>query len=124
MSKRKRRYQIIKQLISGKDEEYNISVELDKQYERVVRIYAYGNPNYTQNNNLVFISPLKINNTEHFPENFDSALLYPIDHNDDFTKISEEAAGSRLEVTVKDQNVVATPYYFTILLILENGDGD
>lgn len=120
MAKRKKRYQIIKQLISAKDTEYNISVELDKQYERVTRIYAYGNPNYTQNNNLVFSSPLKINNTDHFPEDFDSALLFPIDHNDDFTKIDEEAAGSRLEVTLQDKGTVASPYYFSIVLVLEN----
>lgn len=122
MAKRKKRTQIIKQLISAANTEYDISVETDKQYKRVKKIYAYGDPNYTQNNNLVFASPLKINNVDILPENFDATLLYPINHNDDFTQINEEAGGSRLEVSVKDENTVSTPYYFTIVLILENDD--
>lgn len=119
-TKRKRRVQIVKQYISESDLDYEIDVELDHQYEKVKRIYAYADPNYTSNNNVVFTKGLKINNVEHFPDDFDGALLFPVDHNDEFTKIDEEAAGSRLQVTVKDTGTVSSAYYFTFVLILEN----
>lgn len=120
--KAKKRFQIIKQLISAQNTEYSISAETDKNYEHVTGICAYANPIYASNNNLVIASALKIDNEELFPADFDTALLFPIEDNKVFREIKANADGSKLEVTVKDKASVATPYYFYIVLTLESNE--
>lgn len=99
-----------------------ISAETDRKYQRVTGIWMFTNPLYSSNANLSFITPLKINNTELFPVDFDSALLFPVIHNDHFSQIDEEAGGSKLEVTLNDAD--NEDYYFTIVLRLENNVED
>jgi hypothetical protein len=70
----------------------------------------------------VITSALKIDNDELFPEDFDTALLFPIDDNKMFNDINVRADGSKLEVTVKDIAAVPTPYYFHIVLQLESNE--
>jgi len=118
----KKRFQVIKQYIAVKDTEYTISVETDKNYNRVAGIFMYSDPIYGNNVNVSFTSPLKIDNNEVFPKDFDSALLFPIEDNKVFTKISEKADGSKIEVIVKDSNSSFSAHYITIVLLLENDE--
>lgn len=123
MQRKRIRYQVIKTLISDIDTPYTIDVELDKQYERAKRISMFTDPAYANNRNLEFIAPLNINNVELFPEKFDSALLFPLNHNEHFTEIDEEAKASRLRVQVIDKNTAMPAegaYYLTIVVQLEN----
>ncbi|MPM07442.1 hypothetical protein SDC9_53748 [bioreactor metagenome] len=117
-----KRFQVIKQLIAAKGTEYSISVETDKNYKRVTGICMYSDPVYSNNVNVLFTSPLKIDNREIFPENFDSALLFPVEDNKVFTKIDEKADGSKIEVSVIDNNNAFAAHYLTIVLQLENDD--
>ena len=115
---KKKRFQIIKKLIES-DADHSISVTLDKQYSKVTHLFAYANPTATSNINLTRTSPLRINHEEILPVNFDTALLFPTEHNTIFTKINADAANSTLEVTVKFEDYIEE-FNFTILCVLEN----
>ena len=115
---KKHRFQIIKKQITSTSA-HTITADLDKHYKKVTGIWMYADPIYADNTNLVLSSPLKINNVEHLPVDFDTALLFPIDHNSAFTEILEDAAGSQLEVSVTDSGY-SSDYYFTIIVKLEN----
>ena len=116
--KKDKRFQIIKTLINSTSE-ITISAETDKSYSKVTKISMYSNPIETSNVNLEMTQPLFINNKQVFPNEFDTALLFPKKNNDEFREIEAETNGSLLEVRVTDANYTSN-YYLTIILELEN----
>lgn len=118
-NKVQRFYQKKQFLISTQNVEVTIDFDTDIQWERVVGIIVYSNTDYTANVNLQFSKPLKINNREIFPEDFDTFFLQARDEFNRFTQIYETAKGSKVSGSIVDPAVVATPYYVTIQLELE-----
>jgi len=118
LKRKNRKFQIIKTEFSNLGADSNrVSVETDKQYKKVTGIFAYTDPDYNDNINVELDSPLKINNVEQFPENFDLGLLFPAESNKHFTAINEDAAGSLIEFDFATPDAAGT---LTIILILEN----
>ena len=117
--KAERYYQKKQFLISTQNVEVAIDFDTDKQWERVVGFFVYSSTAYASNVNLQFCKPLKINNREIYPEDFDTFFLQARLEYERFTRINEKADGSKVSGSILDPAVVAAPYYATIILVLE-----
>lgn len=106
--------------IPAANQEVVIDFDTPREWDRVVEVIIYGNTSYVNNRNLQFTHPLKINNTEFYPVDFDTYLLFPRKENERYRMVHEEARGSKVEGKIKDP--IATgfaPYDVTIKLVLE-----
>lgn len=112
------KYQIIKVKVSEKSQMIKFSADTDKKFKRVKGLFVS-----LPSNEALFESTLelKIADVEIFPEDFEVKLLTCGDQiapNDRFyTKLDEEALGSRLEGRFKDGGTSRT-YPFTALIYL------
>ena len=106
--------------IPAANQEVVIDFDTKKEWNRVVEVIIYGDTNYVNNRNCQFAQPLKINNTEFYPEHFDTYLLFPRKENERYRMVNEEANGSKVEGKVVDPSATGFEAYdLTIVLVLE-----
>ena len=106
--------------IPAADQEVVIDFDTSKNWERVVEVIIYGDTDYTQNRNCQFTQPFKINNTEFYPVDFDTYLLFPRKENERYRLVNEEANGSKVEGKIKDPSAAGfAAYDLSIILVLE-----
>ena len=101
-------------------QEVVIDFDTLREWDRVVEVIIYGDTNYLNNRNCQFTQPFKINNTEFYPVDFDTYLLFPRKENERYRMVNEEARGSKVEGKLVDPSPsVFMEYELTIVLVLE-----
>jgi len=106
--------------IAAANQEVVIDFDTLKEWEKVVEVIIYGDTNYVNNRNCQFTQPFKINNTEFYPVDFDTYLLFPRKENERYRMVNEEADGSKVEGKIKDPSASGfAAYDLTIVLVLE-----
>ena len=90
-----------------------------KEWKKVVEVIIYGDTNYVNNRNCQFTQPFKINNSEFYPVDFDTYLLFPRKENERYRLVNEEAKGSKVEGKVIDPSATGfSAYDLTIVIVL------
>lgn len=106
--------------IPAANQEVVIDFDTPREWDRVVEVIIYGDTSYTDNRNLQFTQPFRINNTEFYPVDFDTYLLFPRKENERYRMVNEEAQGSKVEGKVVDGVEAGfAAYELTIVLVLE-----
>lgn len=106
--------------IAAVNQEVVIDFDTLREWERVVEVIIYGDTNYVNNRNCQFTQPFKINNTEFYPVDFDSYLLFPRKENERYRMVNEEANGSKVEGKIQDPSATGFEAYdLSIILVLE-----
>lgn len=106
--------------IAAANQEVVIDFDTPREWERVAEVIIYGDTNYVDNRNCQFTQPFKINNTEFYPVDFDTYLLFPRKENERYRMVNEEANGSKVEGKVKDPSATGfVAYDLIIVLVLE-----
>jgi len=106
--------------IPAANQEVVIDFDTLRDWDKVVEIIIYGDTNYVNNRNCQFTQPFKINNTEFYPVDFDTYLLFPRKENERYRMVNEEALGSKVEGKIKDPSATGfSAYDLTIILVLE-----
>ena len=121
MNKNKEQFYQVKTIhIPAANTEVVIDFDTQKSWDRVTEVIMYADTDYTNNRNLRFIQPFKINNTEFYPVGFDTYLLFPRKENERYRKVDEEANGSKVEGKVIDPvSEGFAAYDLTIVLVTE-----
>ncbi|MCB0805384.1 MAG: hypothetical protein KDC05_06260 [Bacteroidales bacterium] len=106
--------------IKAANQDVVIDFDTPREWDRVVEVIIYGDANYVNNRNCQFTQPFKINNTEFYPVDFDTYLLFPRKENERYRMVNEEANGSKVEGKIVDPSVTGfAAYELTIVLVLE-----
>ncbi len=106
--------------MAAANKEVVIDFDTPREWERVVEVIVYGDTNYVNNRNCQFTQPFKINNSEFYPVDFDSYLLFPRKENERYRMVNEEARGSKVEGKIVDPSATGfAAYDLTIILVLE-----
>jgi hypothetical protein len=106
--------------INAANQEVVIDFDTPREWDQVVEVIIYGDTSYTSNRNLQFTQPFKINNTEFYPVDFDTYLLFPRMENQRYRLVNEEAKGSKVEGKLVDPSETGfAAYELTIILVLE-----
>jgi hypothetical protein len=111
-----------KKTIPIKEENQDVVIDFDtlREWDRVVEVIIYGDTNYVNNRNCQFTQPFKINNTEFYPVDFDTYLLFPRKENERYRMVNEEAKGSKVEGKIVDPSATGfSAYDLTIVIVLE-----
>ncbi|MDD3686729.1 MAG: hypothetical protein PHE56_08175 [Bacteroidales bacterium] len=100
-----------------------VDKQIDKRFKKVVGVQMYTSTVLANNINLNFEKDFKIDSEEVYPENFDSAMLFPVKQNEEFTKLSEpiELNNYKLEGKFSSIDVAPANCVFKIMLKLEVG---
>lgn len=102
------------------NKEVVIDFDTPRGWDRVVEVIVYGDTNYVNNRNCQFTQPFKINNSEFYPVDFDTYLLFPRKENERYRMVNEEANGSKVEGKIVDPSATGfVAYDLTIILVLE-----
>lgn len=106
--------------IGAANQEVVIDFDTPREWDKVVEVIIYGDTNYVNNRNCQFTQPFKINNTEFYPEDFDTYLLFPRKENERYRMVNEEAKGSKVEGKIVDPSTTGfSAYELSIILVLE-----
>ena len=111
-----------KKTVPIKAAQQDVVIDFDtlREWDRVVEVIIYGDTNYVNNRNCQFTQPFKINNTEFYPVDFDTYLLFPRKENERYRMINEEAKGSKVEGKIVDPSATGfSAYDLTIVIVLE-----
>ncbi len=106
--------------LAAANKEVVIDFDTPRGWDRVVEVIVYGDTNYVNNRNCQFTQPFKINNSEFYPVDFDTYLLFPRKENERYRMVNEEANGSKVEGKIVDPSPTGfVAYDLTIILVLE-----
>ncbi len=106
--------------LAAANQEVVIDFDTLREWDRVVEVIIYGDTNYVNNRNCQFTQPFKINNSEFYPVDFDTYLLFPRKENERYRMVNEEAYGSKVEGKIVDPSALGfAAYDLTIILVLE-----